>query len=44
MGMYTGSAAAWWGYAEGNATVLGVVVIVVSVAAVTYVVRRFWRR
>lgn len=33
-----------WGYAEGNATTIGVVVVVVTVAAVAYVVGRIWRR
>jgi hypothetical protein len=33
-----------WGYAEGNATLVGIVVIVVALAAVTYVVMRVFRR
>lgn len=33
-----------WGYAEGNATVIGIVVAVICVAAVGYVGRRLWRR
>jgi hypothetical protein len=33
-----------WGYAEGNATVVGIVVVIIAVAAVGYVVRRLWRR
>jgi hypothetical protein len=36
--------AAWWGYAEGNATAVGFVVVVVAVAAIAYVGRRLWRR
>ena len=33
-----------WGYAEGNATVVGVVVVVIAAAAVGYVIRRLGRR
>jgi hypothetical protein len=33
-----------WGYAEGNATVVGFVVVIICVAAVIYVARRLWRR
>jgi hypothetical protein len=33
-----------WGYAEGNATVVGIVVVIIGVAAVGYVVRRLLRR
>jgi len=33
-----------WGYAEGNATVVGIVVVLIAVAALGYVVRRLWRR
>ena len=33
-----------WGYAEGNPTVVGIVVIIVVVAAVAYVARRLWNR
>ncbi len=29
-----------WGYAEGNATIVGIVVVVVGIAAVAYVGRR----
>jgi len=39
-----GPAAGWWGYAEGNATLVGIVVVIVVVAAVIFVVRKFWRR
>jgi hypothetical protein len=35
--------AAWWGYAEGNPTVVGLVVVVIAGAAVGYVGRRVWR-
>lgn len=31
-----------WGYAEGNAGVIGVIVIAIAVAAVVYLVQR-WR-
>jgi uncharacterized membrane protein len=33
-----------WGYAEGNATLVGVVVVIVAVAAVGFVARKLWRR
>jgi uncharacterized membrane protein len=33
-----------WGYAEGNATVVAIVVVIIGVAAVVYVARRLWRR
>lgn len=33
-----------WGYAEGNPTLVGIVVIIIAVAAVAYVARRFWKR
>jgi hypothetical protein len=33
-----------WGYAEGNATVVGIVVALIAGAAVVYVVRQLWRR
>lgn len=33
-----------WGYAEGNPTVVGIVVVVVAIAAITYVTRRLLRR
>jgi hypothetical protein len=33
-----------WGYAEGNPTVVGLVVIVIAVAAVAYVARELWKR
>jgi hypothetical protein len=33
-----------WGYAEGNPTLVGIVVVIISIAAVGYVVRRFWNR
>jgi hypothetical protein len=33
-----------WGYAEGNATVVGIVVVIIVVAAIAYVARRLWRR
>lgn len=34
----------WWGYAEGNPTLVGIVVMIVAVAAVTYVLRRLLKR
>ena len=33
-----------WAYAEGNSTVLAIVVVLVAASAVGYVVRRLWRR
>jgi hypothetical protein len=33
-----------WGYAEGNATVVGIVVVIIGVAAIAYVLRRLLRR
>jgi len=38
------SIAAWWGYAEGNATIIAIVVAIVVVAAVLYVARALRRR
>jgi hypothetical protein len=35
---------AMWGYAEGNATVVGIVVVIIAAAAIGYVARRLWRR
>jgi hypothetical protein len=37
-------AAGWWGYAEANRTLVGLVVGLVVVAAIAFLVRRFWRR
>jgi hypothetical protein len=39
-----GPAAGWWGYAEGSPTLVGIVVAIVVVAAVVFVVRKYWRR
>jgi len=33
-----------WGYAQGNATIVGIVVVIIAVAAIGYVARRLWRR
>jgi hypothetical protein len=33
-----------WGYAEGNKTVVAVVVLIIAVAAIAYVTRGLWRR
>ncbi len=33
-----------WGYAEGDATVVGVVVTLIAAAAIGYLVRRYLRR
>ena len=32
-----------WGYAEGNKTVVAVVVALVVIAAIAFVARKFWR-
>lgn len=32
-----------WGYAEGNKTLVAVVVAVVVIAAIAFFVRKFWR-
>jgi hypothetical protein len=37
-------AAGWWGYATADRTIVGIVVGIVVVAAVVFLVRRFWRR
>jgi hypothetical protein len=37
-------AAGWWGYAEGNPTLVGIVVALIVVAAVVFLVRKYWRR
>jgi uncharacterized membrane protein len=42
--MHVRAIAAWWGYAEGNRTLVGLVVLVVVVAAVAFVARKWWRR
>jgi hypothetical protein len=34
----------WWGYAEGNRTLLGIAVALIAVAAVAFVVRAWWKR
>ncbi len=33
-----------WGYAEGNATAVGIVAAIIGIAAILYVARRVWRR
>jgi hypothetical protein len=33
-----------WGYAEGNPTLVGIVVVLVALAAVGFIARRLWRR
>jgi hypothetical protein len=33
-----------WGYAQGNATVVGIVVVIIGAAAIGHVTRRLWRR
>jgi hypothetical protein len=32
-----------WGYAEGNKTVIAVVVALIVVAAVAFIARKYWR-
>jgi hypothetical protein len=44
MNMVVASMATWWGYAEGNATLVAIVVGVICAAAIAYVARRLWRR
>ena len=39
-----GPAAGWWGYAEGNPTLVGIVVALVVLAAVIFMVRKYWKR
>jgi hypothetical protein len=34
------AAGAWWGYAEGDATIVGIVVAAVAIFAIAYVVSR----
>jgi hypothetical protein len=36
--------AAWPGYAEGNETLVGIVVVLVVLAALAFVTRKWWRR
>jgi hypothetical protein len=36
--------AAWWGYARGNQTVVTVVALLVVIAAIAYLTRRWWTR
>jgi uncharacterized membrane protein len=33
-----------WGYAEGNGTLVGIVVVIVAIAAIVYVTMRVLRR
>jgi uncharacterized membrane protein len=33
-----------WGYAEGNKTVVAIVVVLVVVAALAFLARKLWRR
>jgi hypothetical protein len=33
-----------WGYAEGNPTIVAIVVVIIGVAAIGYMARRLWRR
>lgn len=33
-----------WGYAEGNKTIIAIVVALIVVAAIIYVTRDLWRR
>ena len=37
-------AAGWWGYAEANREFVGLLVAIIVVAAIVFVVRRFWKR
>jgi hypothetical protein len=40
----SGAVAAMWGYADGNTTIVAIVVAIIAIAAVAYVARRLWRR
>jgi hypothetical protein len=33
-----------WGYAEGNKTVVAIVVALIAIAAVAFLARKLWRR
>jgi hypothetical protein len=44
LGRMSAPVASWWGYAEGNATIIAIVVAIVAVAAIAYVARNWWRR
>jgi hypothetical protein len=45
MGEVTASAiAAWWGYARGNQAVVTLVTLLVVIAAIGYLTRRWWQR
>jgi hypothetical protein len=37
-------AGSWWAYAEGNRTLVGLVVAVIAIAAILFIVRKLWRR
>jgi len=32
-----------WGYAEGNKTVVAIVVVIIVIAALAYIGNRFWK-
>jgi hypothetical protein len=32
-----------WGYAEGNKTAIAIVVVIVVLAAIGFIARKFWR-
>jgi hypothetical protein len=34
----------WWGYAEGNRTLVGIVVALIAAAAVAFIARGWWKR
>jgi hypothetical protein len=38
------ASAMWWGYAEGNRTLVGIVVAVIAAAAIAFVARAWWKR
>ena len=37
-------AAGWWGYAEVDRTIVGLIVAMILGAAIIFLVRKFWRR
>ncbi len=42
-GVASHALAGWWGYAEGDPTAVGVVVLIVVLAGLLYVGQRLWR-
>ncbi|HEY1817383.1 MAG TPA: hypothetical protein VGL61_09715 [Kofleriaceae bacterium] len=38
------ASAMWWGYAEGNRTLVEIVVALIAAAAIAFVARAWWKR